>query len=267
MKELFNNPTFKKVWSIVSNVLLYLFIAICLIGVLLTITAKKDEDGTATIFGMQMRLVISPSMEKCDATDVSDFEIKDIPVNSMVFIEVVPTDPTEAEKWYDELEVGDVLTFKYVYTRQETITHRITNKTEKPTGGYIIELTGDNKNSDSQTLTQIIDTSNSNSPEYIIGKVTGQSYILGLFISVLKSPLGLILIVILPSLVIMIFEIVKVVKIVTAEKRQKEQEEKEQQQNELDELRRRLAELEASKAATTDTAADEGGTDGVNDGE
>ena len=96
MKELFNNPTFKKVWSIVSNVLLYLFIAICLIGVILTITAKKDEDGTATIFGMQMRLVISPSMEKCDATDVSDFEIKDIPVNSMVFIEVVPTDPTEA---------------------------------------------------------------------------------------------------------------------------------------------------------------------------
>ena len=243
-----NNATVKKVLNIVGNVLLYIFIAICLIGVILTITSKKDADGTATIFGRQMRIVLSPSMEKCDETDVSGFKIKDIPVKSMVFIEVVPEDEGEAEEWYSELQVGDVLTFKYVYTRQETITHRITSIEKKDDGGYIIELEGDNKADESATLTQVIDTSLTNSPEYVIGKVTGQNYLLGLFVSLLRSPAGLILIVILPSLIIMALEIVKVVKILNGEKKQKELEEKEKQQNELDDLRRRLAELEATKS-------------------
>ena len=251
-----NKETLKKIWNIVSNVLLYVFIAICLLAVILAITAKKDDDGTATIFGRQMRIVISPSMEKCDATDVSKFEIKDIPVKSMIFIEVVPDDPTEAQKWYSDLREGDVLTFKYVYTRQETITHRITYIEPKESGGYLIQLTGDNKNSDSTTLTQVIDTDLSNSPEYIIGKVTGQSYILGLVISTIKSTLGLIFIVILPCLVIMTFEVIKIVKLLNSDKKSKEQEEKEKQQSELDELRKRLAELEAAKSTSTDGAGD-----------
>ena len=251
-----NNETLKKIWNIASTVLVYLFIAICIFSVVIAIASKKDSDGTATIFGKQMRIVISPSMEKCDQTDVSKFEIKDIPVKSMIFIEVVPEDPTEAQQWYSDLKVGDVLTFKYVYTRQETITHRITYIEEKASGGYLIELTGDNKNSDSNTLTQVIDTDLSDTPEYIIGKVTGQSYILGLTISTIKSPLGLIFIVILPSLVIMAIEVVKVVKILNADKKQQEKEEKEKQQSELDELRKRLAELEAAKSTPTDGAGD-----------
>ena len=63
---------------------------------MLTITAKKDKDGTATILGTQMRLVTTSSMEKSPATDVSGFKVKHIPVNSMVFIDVVPEDPAEA---------------------------------------------------------------------------------------------------------------------------------------------------------------------------
>ena len=253
----------KKIWNIASNVLLYLFIAICLVGVVLTITAKKDADGTATILGKQMRVVVSPSMEKCDQTDVSGFKIKDIPVGSMVFIDVVPTDADKAAEWYADLKVGDVLTFKYVYTRQETITHRITSIEKKDSGGYIIELEGDNKSSDSKTLTQRIDTSLTDSPDYVIGMVTGQSRLLGLFITALKSPLGLILIVILPSLIIMAFEIVKVVRIFNEEKRKADQEVKEKQQSELDELRRKLAELESVKSAqTAETKADD-----VTDGE
>lgn len=237
----------KKIINVASNVLLYLFIAICIIGVILTITAKKDSDGTATILGRQMRLVISPSMEKCDQTDVSKFEIKDIPVNSMIFIEVVPRDAEKAEAWYEDLEIGDVLTFKYVYTRQETITHRITDITEKDTGGYIIKLEGDNKSADSGVLTQVIDTSAVDSTNYVIGKVTGKSLIIGLFITALKSPLGLIFIVIVPAMAIMAYEIIKIVKLVNEDKKKQEQEEKEKQQREMDELRRKLEELEALK--------------------
>ncbi len=254
-----NKTKVKKILTIVGDVLLYLFIAICLVGVIITITSKKDEDGTANIFGMQMRLVISPSMEKCEHTDVSKFEIKDIPVNSMVFIEVVPEDDAEADEWYKALRVGDVLTFKYVYTRQETITHRITSIEPKDDGsGYIIELEGDNKNDASGVLTQVIDTSKRNSPEYVIGKVVGQNYIFGLFMALLRSPIGLIFVVIVPSLVIIAFEIVKLVKLANEDKKKKEQQEKEEQQNELDMLRRKLAELEKLKEEGSDTAAAEG---------
>lgn len=251
-----NTGKVKKILRIVGDVLLYVFIAICLFGVILTITSKKDEDGTANIFGTQMRLVISPSMEKCEHTDVSKFEIKDIPVNSMIFIEVVPEDEAEAAEWYKALKVGDVLTFKYVYTRQETITHRITSIEPKDDGsGYLIQLEGDNKNDASGVLTQVIDTSKRNSPEYIIGKVTGQNYILGLFMTLLRSPLGLIFIVIVPSLAIIAFEIVKLVKLAGEDKKKKEQQEKEEQQNELEMLRRKLAELQQEKEAAPDTDA------------
>lgn len=241
---------FKKIVTVLANILLYAFIAISIFGVIITVVSQKDPDGTVTVFGMQMRSVISPSMEKCEATDVSGYEIKDIPTNSMVFIDVAPRDKTEAEKWYADLRVGDVLTFKYVYVRQETITHRITSIEENERGGYTISLEGDNKDYDAEVLTQTIDTSEANSPNYVIGKVVGQSYPLGLLITVLKSPVGIICVVIIPALAIMIFEIVKVVRMFTEDKRNAEREEKESRERELEELRRRLSELEAEKSGS-----------------
>lgn len=246
-KRIDTKQLLKKIAKIAGNVLLYTFIAISLVGVLLTITAKKDADGTATVFGMQMRFVLSPSMEKSDATDVSNFKIKDIPAKSVIFIETVPDDPVKAEQWYGNLEVGDVLTFKYVYVTQETITHRITSIEPKEIGGYIIELEGDNKTENSDTLSQTIDTSNVDSPNYVIGKVVGQNYILGLFVNLLKNPVILICCVILPAVGIIIFEIIRLTNLFGAEKKKKDQEEREKQQSELDELRRKLAELEAAK--------------------
>lgn len=235
----------RKAGKIALDVIVYLFIALCLLAVVLVITSKKDSDGTATIFGKQMRFVQSPSMEKCEMTDVSAFEIKDIPMRSMVFIETVPEDPAKAAEWYAGLKVGDVLTFKYVYVRQETITHRITAIEPKETGGYIISLEGDNKSSDDGVLTQKIDTSIENNPNYIIGKVTGQNYPLGLLINALKSPAGIVCIIILPALAIIVLEVIKIINAFSAERKKKDEEEKEMQQNELDELRARLAELEA----------------------
>lgn len=236
----------KKAGSLALNVLLYVFIAICLFSVVLTIVSKKDADGAATVFGKQMRVVLTASMEKCDETDVSGFEIKDIPVGSMVFIDTVPSDEDAAEIWYSNLKVGDVLTFKYVYVKQETITHRIVEINENPDGGYTIKLEGDNKSYDSETLTQTINTAEE-STNYIIGKVIGQSYVLGIFVSALKSPLGIVCIVILPSLLIMTLEIIKIARMVGGEKRKRERAERDRQKAELDELRRRLAELEGAK--------------------
>ena len=168
----------------------------------------------------------------------------------MVFVKVMPTDRKAADEWYSNLKVGDVLTFRYLYATQVTITHRITSIEEKPTGGYIIKLAGDNKNSvdakDGQ-LEQEIDTSIPNNMNYVIGKVEGQSNLFGVIMSIIMQPLGIIFIIIVPCVAIILSEVIKIIKVLGADKKQKEQEEKAEKERELEELRRKLAELEKAK--------------------
>ena len=251
-----NKMTLKKAFNVIGNVVLYIFLAVCIFSVLLTLLSRRDSDGAAEIFGYQMRVVVSDSMSKSEFTDVSEYDVKDIPIRSMIFVKVKPRDATELDAWYGDLEKGDVLTFRYVYTTQVTITHRVTKVTEKPTGGYIIELEGDNKNSEDGQLTQIIDTSIPNNTNYVIGKVVGQARLFGTVMSFLMQPLGIILLIILPCAVIIILEIVKIAKAMTADRRKREQEEKEQRENELEELRRKLAELEKERVPVNNTSSE-----------
>lgn len=239
--------SFKKIWKITSDILLYIFLAICIITLLLTVFSKKDIDGAIEMFGYQMRVVTSESMAKCELTDVSDYAIGSIPLRSMIFVKLMPEDEAEATEWYRSLKVGDVLTFRYVYTAQVTITHRIVSITEKETGGFIIELEGDNKSLDSGQLIQTIDTSIENNSNYVIGKVTGQFFILGLIISILKTPLGITFIIIVPCFIIILLEILKISGAVNADRKKREQEEIQKRDGELEELRRRLAELETKE--------------------
>ncbi len=233
----------KKVLSILLSALTYLFLAVCVLGLVVSISAKKDADGAANLFGKQLRLVQSNSMEKCDQTDVSGYEIQDIPVKSLVIIDLIPEEEAQAKVWYDDLKVGDVLTFRYVYVRQETITHRITKITPKGEG-YILHLEGDNKNADGDTLTQIIDTTQTNSPNYVLGKVTGVSYGVGLFLYTIKSPVGLVCVIILPCLMIMAFEIFRIISLLTERKRSKEKAKARAQEKEVEELKRQVERLQ-----------------------
>ena len=220
-------------------------------AVIITITSKKDEDGASEIFGYQIRVVTSDSMAKSEYTNTDDYDIKSIPIRSLVFIDLVPEDKKEADAWYEALDEGDVLTFRYVYTTQVTITHRITAITEKKTGGFVIELAGDNKNVDSGQLIQIIDTSIPYNTNYVIGKVTGQAYLLGVILSFLATPLGIVSVIIVPCFVIILFEVLKIARMFGADKKQREHEEKEKQERELEELRRKIAELEGEKREST----------------
>ena len=247
----------KIIGNIVLNVLLCIFLAISMFAVFVTVRSKlaqKDNKDDATeIFGYQMRIVTSDSMASCEYTDVSAYDIKDIPVRSMVFVKIKPTDSKALDEWYSNLKVGDVLTFRYVYASQVTITHRITSIEEKPTGGYIIKLAGDNKNSDAATkgqLEQVIDTSAPNNDKYfnyIIGKVEGQSYPFGVIMSIIMQPLGIVFIIIVPCIAIILSEVIKIVKVVGSDKKNKEQEAMAAKEKELEELRRRLDELERNK--------------------
>ncbi len=236
-----------KFLKILGNVLLYSFLVICLAILILTVTAKKNKDGTPILFNHEIRLILSNSMEKCPETDVSGYEIQDLPVNSAIFIEVIPVNEAEAEEWYAELRVGDVLTFKYVYVRQETITHRIVGIEEKVGGGYLITLEGDNKTSEGSALKQVIDTSEEESFNYIIGKVTGKSIVLGYLIYVLDQPVGIVCMVIVPCTIIIIWEIIRIVDAVNRNKKKKIEEESSRKESEIEALKRRVAELESNQ--------------------
>ena len=244
-----SNKVIKDTVRIIGNILLCAFLAFCILTLIFTLTARRDPDGTVNLFGRQMRIVLTNSMAECEETDVSAFDIGSIPRGSVVFIRTVPEDKEARDAWYGSLREGDVLTFKYVYAAQLTITHRITEIKENDDGtGYIIRLEGDNKNTEDGALVQEIDTSKrATSFNYVIGKVTGQSYLLGLLLTLFKSPFGLILIIV-ASILIIGFEVFKLVRMATADKREREDKEKEEKDNELEELRRRLAELESSKS-------------------
>lgn len=238
---------------VVGDVLFALVLAVAAFALVLSVSSKKSTDGTANLFGYELRFVQSDSMEKCAETDVSDFKVKSIRVKSCVFIKTAPKDETKLDEWYRSLKVGDVLTFKYVYTKQETITHRIVQIAEKPTGGYLITLQGDNRAEESGLLSQTIDTSLTDSPNYIIGKVTGQSYALGLFVYALRSPVGLICLIIIPCAIIILFEILRIVHVFGKDKKERETAQAEAQANEIEELKRQLALLQEQTAATNDT--------------
>jgi hypothetical protein len=200
-------------------------------------------------------------MEKSEnSTDVSMYDIQDIRMKSIIFIEVVPSDPEEAKDWYDDLEVGDVLTFKYVYTKQETITHRIVRILPKDNGsGYMIWLNGHNKAADSSTMEQYIDTSLAEtSPNYVIGKVVGQNYLLGSLIHALKKPVGLICIIIVPCVAVIVLEVLRIVSVINEEKKQKVKEEQAEKQNEIDELKKMVARLQQAQSTQgADSPTDE----------
>ena len=233
----------KKILSIVMNVLVYAFIAVIALFLIFTIVFGKLGSDATSILGYQFRTVISPSMEECELTNVSNYDIKSLPLNTMIFIEEVPTDSTEANEWYSDLEVGDVLTFKYLYVRQEVITHRIIKIEDNGKGGYYIYLEGDNKNTESGILTQMIDTSNEFSPNYVIGKVVGHSYVIGSLVTFLRSTIGLVLIIVV-IVVILILEVLKLAKLLTHDKREAEKKKQQAQLDELEELRKKVALLE-----------------------
>ncbi len=242
------NNGLKKTLKVFGYILCGLIVTLAAFSIFVTTASKKDSDGTVNIFSYQLRIVQSSSMEKCEYVDVDKYKIKDIKVKSCIFIETLPSNNEEASTWYSKLEVGDVLTFKYVYVKQETITHRIIeiNKNEN-NDGYTIKLQGDNRNSEDGVAIQTIDTSLINSKNYVIGKVVGQSYLLGLLIYTLKTPVGIICVFIIPCLIIIVYEVTKIIRVFAIEKKEKVEKESNLKDKEIEDLKKRLEELENNK--------------------
>ena len=246
-----------KVLGIIGYVVFGVFILLAVFLVIISIGAKKADDGAATIFGYQFRTVLTESMEENERTDVSGFKIKSLKKDSLVIVDCAP-DPAKEEKsheWYSKLKVGDVLTFYYrELSKTVPITHRITKIVELENGGYYIELKGDN---DPDSVPQVIkDTSNyAGNLDYVIGKVVGSSYTFGVVITSLQSKIAIVLAIIVPCVIIIVFEAIKITRILGQDKRDKLIEEKKQKEDEMksqeDEIARLKEQLEKLQKENT----------------
>ena len=174
-------------WNTLALTIFVILMVICVAALFISIFSPRGEDGASQIFGHELRIIETNSMEAHPDTDVSAYKIGSLKKNTMVALELVPEDSAAALDWYATVKVGDVLTVRYAYDRHVTITHRVTSVEPKEDGsGYIIKLQGDNLNSNSDQLTQEIDTSNENSPNFVIGRVVWKSYPLGFVVGGLQ---------------------------------------------------------------------------------
>lgn len=252
----------KKVANIVLDVVVVAVLLLALFTIVVTVNAKKSQDKDASsIFGYQLRFVQSGSMEKCAYTDVSKYKVKSIKVKSCVFIKTAPTSEKEINEWYKTLKVGDVLTFQYNRESaankdnydgdSKIITHRVIKIEKKKTGnGYTITLKGDYKSSKgNEPAEQVIDTEVDTpaTTTYIIGKVTGQSYLLGLCVYVLKKPVGIVCVVIVPCLLMIVIQIFRIANVLGEDKKNKRKEEQAHKDDEIEELKRQLAAFQNNK--------------------
>ena len=180
-----------------------------------------------------------------------------------MFIKTAPTSEKEINEWYKTLKVGDVLTFQYNKNDGSAapedyegdsmvITHRVIRIEKKENGnGYIITLKGDYKSGkDSEPAEQVIDTEVDTPAKttYIIGKVTGQSYLLGLCVYVLKKPVGIVCVIIVPCLLMIVIQIFRIVNVLGEDKKNKRKEEQVNKDDEIEELKRQLAALQNAAA-------------------
>ena len=171
----------------IGTILTWILAVLCTAMIIITIISPKGADGASQIFGYELRIVESNSMEACAETDVSKYEIGSFSKNTMIIVDLVPERVDEAYDWYSDIEVGDVLTVRYTYDRQVTITHRVTKITLNEDGkSYTIELQGDNINSDAKQLTQVINTADTEGRNYVIGKVIWENYAVGSVVSGLQ---------------------------------------------------------------------------------
>ncbi len=255
----------QKILDVIVTVIIVFVVILAIVVLFVTITAKKSPDGAMNVFGYQMRTILTGSMEdcgkhkdgvECEFNDVSGYSIGHLPVESMIFIELVPESKSEAEKWYSKIKKGDVLTFQY--SGMGVVTHRVYSVEALQTGGYKIELRGDNCGGDGEVDSQIIDTSRTGNYNKIIGKVTGQSLFLGKTITFIQQPYGAIVIIFIPCFMIVIVELVRIISILKQSKKEKEAEKEEglkkendSVRNDIEELKKQIALAQQSMGITT----------------
>ncbi len=206
----------KKAFNIVKNVIVWLIFAIAVAMMIFTIISVNTFDqNNRSLFGYKVFTVRSDSMK------ATDFDAGDI-----VFIKSV--DPAT-------LKEGDIIAF----TSQdeefygETVTHKIRSKTVDANGNDAFITYGTTTGDDDETPV---------AHAFVLGKYVGKIPNIGKFFLFLKQPIGYLLCIFIPFLLLILHQ--GIVCIQLFRKYKKEQmEELEAEKSKIDEERRQAAEM------------------------
>ncbi|WII07629.1 hypothetical protein PED39_00080 [Methanomassiliicoccales archaeon LGM-RCC1] len=150
-------------------------------------------------FDTELKVVVSGSM---DGEPRDQYDIKSIPLGSLVWIKKVPSD---SDTFYSSLREGDVLTFNYrhpISGENMVVTHRIIS-IEQGNGGFTYTLKGDSIADDPTNGSVQKVTSYSGD---IIGKVSGVSPWLGQLVIFMSTLEGRICLIGIPCAIIVLAE-------------------------------------------------------------
>ena len=244
----------RKIISIVLDALFISFAAFAVVAIIFRNTTSNNKIGNS-INGYQLRTVETGSMSEnnhIDPETYKSYSIKTLPVNSLIRIKEVTE--KNAEKFYEDLKVGDVLTFVY-YTSingklgQYVYTHRLIEKTPA-LDGYKLTLMGDAEQASGGVQTVYTNPATAEqSFSYVIGKVVWMNHPMGEVISFLKARTGILVLVVIPCTLLCLFEIGKIVFYVYKDKKEKKMIKEGATQAELDSNQAEIENLKAQLAA------------------
>lgn len=160
-----------------------------------------------------VKIVVSGSM---DGEPRDQFEIRTIPIRSMVFIHKVPYGDPVGD-FYSSLEIGDVLTFNYVHPATHemmVVTHRIIAIDESH-GTFTYTLKGDSAADDPTNGSVQVVSSDSGD---VIGKVVGVSPALGQLVVFLSTWTGKVCLIIIPCMILIVSECLSIFRAIRTDK-------------------------------------------------
>ena len=241
-----------KIANIILDVLFVAFAVFAITAIIFRSTTSNNKNGRS-INGTQLRTVQTGSMAEnnhIDPETYKTYEIKTLPINTLISIKEVKE--KNEEKFYNDLKVGDVLTFVY-YTDinnvkgQYVFTHRLIEKeVSSINGGFRLVLMGDaEKPSGGVQVIYTNPLTAEQSYSYVIGKVTWSNHPIGEVVSFVKSRNGILFLVVLPCSLLFIYEIGKIIYLINKDKKAKKQLKMAETETQLNSSQ---AEIEALKA-------------------
>ena len=207
-----------RAWEITKKVLTWLLIIVTVGMTLFTIaSATIFNKSDASIFGFRMYIVLSDSMS------ATDFSAGDLIISKEV-------DP-------EKLVEGDIITFTSTNPTSmgQTITHKIRSVTTLENGGLGFVTYGTTTGVDDEVPAKA---------EHVLGKYSFRIPYAGKFCDFLKTPLGYLLCIFVPFLILIALQIKNCAKAFRSMRREQKQE----MQVERDELKAEREKLEEAMA-------------------
>ncbi|MBR6918294.1 MAG: signal peptidase I [Clostridia bacterium] len=193
----------KKTWKIIGNVIMWLFIAFCVMITIFAFSAQSNTDGVPTVGGKVMSPVLTESMSPT------------IKQGDIIFSRKLEDDEKPT------LKVGDIITYRADINKDgvtDINTHRIVEIIED--GDSVkYQTKGDNNQFNDDFTVATDDVISIFDPD----KDT-RIPLLGSFISFLLQPTGFFIVIVIPLILFFLFEIIifvrKVMKVNNSDKKQ-----------------------------------------------